>query len=166
MVELLRSAAVGIALMAFGPIATSQSLDEIILQYETYNQTGDPEARAKADGDHPKSWSNVTPDYIEARASEAESMLEALSAIEDAPEGPEASILRHLLKAEIQAHTLDTARIPFVGDWGFFAEAPFTAMRTRANTRAKAEAWIARLNDLPRYFEDHIANMQRGIATD
>lgn len=148
------------------PIVSSETLADLIAQYETFNQAGDPEETAKAAGEDPKQWGDVSPHYIEARAEQAASMLEALNALEDAQTGPEIAILRHLLTAQVNAHTYDTARIPITGDWGFFAEAPYTAMRTRANTRAKAEAWIARLNDLPRYFDDHINNMQRGIDTE
>ncbi len=161
-----RSIFLAIMVCLSGEFVSAQSLDDLITKYEAFNTAGDPEEAAKARGETATSWSKVTPDYVETRASEAQSMLAALEALEDTGQGPEAAILRHLLKAHINAHAYDTARIPFVGDWGFFAEAPFTAMRTRANTRDRAEAWIARLNDLPRYFDEHIANMRRGIATE
>ncbi|MEL7540697.1 MAG: DUF885 domain-containing protein, partial [Pseudomonadota bacterium] len=103
--------------------------------------------------------------YVRARAQSASQMLAAIDALGYATEGPEVPILRHLLTAHINAHEYDSARVPFTGDWGFFAAPAFTAMRTRLNTRAKAEAWIDRLNDLPRYFEQHTENMRRGIAT-
>lgn len=146
--------------------ATSQTLNDLIERYEVFNRAGDPEETAKALSEEPRRWTNVSPDFVEARAEEAAEMLAALEALDDVDAAPEAAILRHLLQAQVDAHAFDTARIPFVGDWGFFAEAPFTAMRTRANTREKAEAWTERLNDLPRYFDDHIANMRRGIETE
>ena len=148
------------------PIASTETLADLIAEYEVFNQTGSPEETAKAAGEEPTRWANVSPEFVAARAAQASEMLEAVDALEDTSSGPEIAILRHLLTAEVNAHTYDTARIPFVGDWGFFAQPPFTAMRTRANTRAKAEAWIARLNDLPRYFDDQIANMTRGIDTE
>lgn len=146
--------------------ATSQTLNDLIGRYEAFNQAGDPEETAKALNEEPRRWTNVSPDFIEARAEEATEMLVALEALEDVDAAPEVAILRHLLQAQVDAHAFDTARIPFIGDWGFFAEAPFTAMRTRANTQEKAEAWTERLNDLPRYFNDHIANMRRGMETE
>ena len=150
----------------FGPIGFAQALEDLIADYEAFNQAGDPEEIARAGGVDPRQWADVSPDFIETRASQAAQMLETLGAIEAPTSTPEPAILQHLLTAHVSAHTYDTARIPFVGDWGFFAVAPFTAMRTRANTRAKAEAWTARLNDLPRFFDDHIANMRRGIETE
>lgn len=158
-----------LAALCFGfaaPLASTESLSELITQYEAFNQAGDPEEAAKAAGEEPKQWADVSPEFVAARAEQAAEMLAALDALEDEQSGPEIAILRHLLLGHVNADAYDTARIPFVGDWGFFAQPPFTAMRTRANTRAKAEAWIARLNDLPRYFDDHIANMTRGIDTE
>ncbi|GAB5454526.1 MAG: DUF885 family protein [Henriciella sp.] len=158
-----------LAALCFGfaaPLASTESLSELITQYEAFNQAGDPEEAAKAAGEEPKQWADVSPEFVATRAEQAAQMLAALDALEDEQSGPEIAILRHLLLGHVNADAYDTARIPFVGDWGFFAQPPFTAMRTRANTRPKAEAWIARLNDLPRYFDDHIANMTRGIDTE
>lgn len=159
----LRAIAIGIAFLFVSPIASADTLDALIEQYETFNREGDPDESARMQGTDARVWSTVTPDYIAQRAAQAEAMLAALNALEPQPSGPEAAILRHLLQASIDAHAYDTARIPFTGDWGFFAAPAFTAMRTRLTTREAAEAWIDRLNDLPRFFEDHTENMRRGI---
>lgn len=165
MITQYRSALVA-ACLIFSPLpAIADTLDDIIQRYEAFNTAGDPEAAAKAEGIDARVWGQVTPDYVEARADEASEMLNALNGLGADFAGPEAAILRHLLQAHIDAHALDTARIPFTGDWGFFAAPNYTAMRTRVTTRAQAEAWIARLNDLPRYFDDQISNMRRGIDT-
>lgn len=161
----LRTISACLLLLAATPFAAAQSLEEIIQRYEAFDRAGDPEQAAKAAGEEPRSWTMVSPTYIEARADSASQMMAALDALEYASEGPEVPILRHLLQAHIDAHTYDTARIPFTGDWGFFAAPPYTAMRTRPTTRAKTEAWIERLNDLPRYFEQQTDNMRRGINT-
>ncbi len=164
-VSKLRVAALGCVLLLFPPALTAQSLPDLIDQYETFNREGDPDEAARARGDDPRTWPTVTPEYIESRAEQAAEMLNALDALEQAAEGPETAILRHLLQASVDAHRYDTARIPFTGDWGFFAAPAYTAMRTRLTTKESAEAWIARINDLPRFFEEHIDNMQRGIDT-
>lgn len=162
---LARSILAAFALCLCPVLAGAQTLSELIAEYEAFNTIGDPEEIAKARGVEARRWGDVTPEYLESRAGDAARMLAALNALEDTGPGPEAAILRHLLQAHVDAHAYDSARIPFVGDWGFFAEAPFTAMRTRATTTDRAEAWIARLEDLPRYFDEHIANMRRGVAT-
>lgn len=152
------------ASLCIAPMAAPQKLDDVIEQYETFNREGDPEEIAKALGEDPAVWNTVTPAYFEARAEAAAAMLAELDAAP--PEaGPEAAILRHLLQSHIDAHANDDARVPFSGDWGFFSVPGYSALRTRLTSRAQADAWLARLDDLPRYFEDHIANMQRGIDT-
>ena len=162
---LFRTAALSAALLLTAPFALGQTLTDLIEQYETFNQEGDPDEAARARDEDPTSWAVVTPEYVAQRAEQATEMLEVLNRLNDTGAGPEAAILRHLLQASVDAHDYDTARIPFTGDWGFFAAPPFTAMRTRLTTRAGAEAWIARVNDVPRFFDEQIANMQRGIDT-
>lgn len=164
----LRIAALSCALILSAPVVIAQTqpdLPSLIDQYETFNREGDPDEAARAQGVDPRIWWTVTPEFVEARAEQAAAMLDALNALETQEQGPETAILRHLLQASVDAHRYDTARIPFTGDWGFFAAPSYTAMRTRLTTRAGAEAWIARVNDLPRFFDEQIDNMQRGIDT-
>ncbi|MEM7329030.1 MAG: DUF885 domain-containing protein [Pseudomonadota bacterium] len=161
----LRSLAVSASVIVVAPMASSQSLEQVIERYEAFDRAGDPEEVAKAIGEDARSWHVVAPNYIQARADVAAEMLTSLEDLAPAFEGPEAPILRHLLTAHVNAAAYDSARIPFTGDWGFFAEPPYTALRTRLSSRAQAEAWIDRLNDLPRYFEEQTENMRRGIAT-
>ena len=158
----LRAGLAAAALCFVAPAAVSQPLSEIIAQYETFNRAGDPDETAKARGEDARVWEQVAADYVEQRAEQASEMLIQLNALAPS-DGPEAAILRHLLQAHIDANTYDTARVPFTGDWGFFSAPGYTALRTRLTTRAQAEAWIARLGDIPRYFDDQMANMQRGI---
>lgn len=158
----LRAGLAAAALCFIAPAAVSQPLSEIIAHYETFNRAGDPDETAKARGEDARVWEQVAADYVEQRAEQASEMLIQLNALAPS-DGPEAAILRHLLQAHIDANTYDTARVPFTGDWGFFSVPGYTALRTRLTTRAQAEAWIARLSDIPRYFDDQMANMQRGI---
>ncbi len=157
------------ALIAAWPLAAASAqtsdLESVIARYDSFALAGDPDAAARAEDRKPSNWSDVSPNYIAQRASDAQAMLDTLSSVEDIGDGPEAAILKHLLQGEISAHRFDFARIPMVGDWGFFAEPPGAARRVRLESREDAEAWIARLEDVPRYFADNIVNMRRGIAT-
>jgi len=162
---LFRGAVILFALALASPVGLGQTLSELIDEYEAFYRAGDPDEMARANDEEPSHWSIVTPDYVASRAEQAATMLATLEALEDTGAGPEATILRHLLQSSIDAHEYDLARVPFTGDWGFFAAPAFTAMRTRLTTQAAADAWISRLEDLPRFFEEHTANMQRGIET-
>lgn len=161
----LRAISIGGAILLAFPLSVAQTLPDLIDQYEAFNRDGDPDEAARAQGLDARSWSTVTPDYVEARADQAAAMLAALSSLDTSEQGPEGAILKHLLQASVDAHHYDTARIPFTGDWGFFAAPSYTAMRTRLTTRTGADAWIARVNDLPRFFDEQTANMRRGIET-
>ena len=161
----VRAVALACLWSAVSSEALGQSLDDIIQRYEAFNRAASPEQAAKAEGVPASRWPQVTPDVVEDRARLAAEMLADLNALDAAAHGPEAAILRHILQARIDAHRFDTARIAVIGDWGFFAIPTYAAGRTRLTQRDEAEAWLARLEDLPRYFKDQIANMQRGIET-
>lgn len=149
-------------------IEATDSLTAIIADYDVFARQGSPEAAARFEDSKPDRWSTVTPDYIAGRAEAASDLLARIDALpqDDLGTGPEVAILRHLLSRDIDAYRFDTARIPIVGDWGFFASPHFTAGRTRLTTQEDAQAWISRLRDVPRFFGENVVNMRRGISTD
>lgn len=146
------------------PPETHDSLSAIISDYNTLTGNADPETAARTEGNAPRSWGNVTPDAVQERAGQASELRERLYALE-AENGDDTAILQRLLTVYISAAELDSARIPFTGDWGFHAEPVFAALQARLETAEDVEAWIDRVADLPRYFADHTQNMQRGIET-
>lgn len=146
------------------PSETHDSLSAIISDYNTLTGKADPETAAKTEGNTPSSWGDVTPDAVQERAGQASELRERLYALE-AANGDDTAILQRLLTVYISAAELDSARIPFTGDWGFHAEPVFAALQARFETVEEVEAWIDRVEDLPRYFADHTRNMQRGMET-
>ena len=54
-------------------------------------------------------------------------------------------------------------RIPFNSDSGFYASILSLGEQSAAKTVADYEAYVARLNDVPRYFDQNIANMRTGL---
>lgn len=144
--------------------AQSAGIQPLIEAYEVLLRSADPEEAARAQDRAPREWSDISPQEISRMAREARALKRQLLRLDD-PSSPEAKILTHLLDRLIAADEFDTARLPFNGDWGFQAEPLFVARQLRIANEADAEAWIARLEDLPRYFDDHITNMRRGIET-
>ncbi|MBY9066325.1 DUF885 domain-containing protein [Hyphomonas sp. WL0036] len=124
----------------------------------------DPDQAAHSADLEPRHWRDVAPETIAVRAGAARTLLAKVEAAETERKVDKA-ILTRLLNDEINDFRFDSARIPFTGDWGFQAEPLFAAMRLRIRTVEEAEAWIARLNDVPRYFAQNRENMMRGIAT-
>ncbi|MFB9067677.1 DUF885 domain-containing protein [Pseudofulvimonas gallinarii] len=54
-------------------------------------------------------------------------------------------------------------QMPMNSDSSFFAGVAMMPDRTRLDSREKADAYLARLADIPRYFDQQIANMRAGI---
>ncbi|PHS25965.1 MAG: DUF885 domain-containing protein [Robiginitomaculum sp.] len=74
-----------------------------------------------------------------------------------------ADLLDFVLHDRLARARFDEAAMPFTNDSGFHTEAGFLAQSTRASSVQEAEAWIARLNALPTYFEQNIDNLRAGI---
>lgn len=151
-------------ILALSMPAFADPLDPLIEAYETYVMAADPAEAARAAGTAPTGWGHVRPRDIAARAETARALLDEIEAA-DTARTVDAAILKRLLADEISADELDTARIPFTGDWGFQAAPVFAALRLRLKTEEEAEAWVQRLNDVPRYFAENRINMARGITT-
>lgn len=73
--------------------------------------------------------------------------------------------LLRVLDNRLQSIDLDLARTPISNGEGFFTMADGLAYGTPIRNAADAEAWIARLEALPLYYERSIANARRGIET-
>lgn len=139
-------------------------LDPLIEAYETHVMAADPDEAARAAGAAPTGWGRVRPRDVAARAETARALLDEIEAA-DTSRAVDAAILKRLLAEDLRADELDTARIPFTGDWGFQAAPVFAALRLRIRSEDDAAAWVQRLNDVPRYFAENRINMARGITT-
>ena len=146
------------------PMAVADPLDELIPAYEAHVKSASPEAAAGDLDQSPHQWSDVSPEAIARHADEARALLEKVQNAET-DRVIDQAILERLLQSELMDADYDTARIPFTGDWGFQAQPIFAAMRETITNEQEGQAWIDRLNDTERYFEQNIANMHRGIRT-
>ncbi|MFN7055416.1 DUF885 domain-containing protein [Hyphomonas sp.] len=160
----MKPAICGLLLIALAPIALADPLLPLIERYEAHVRAGDPDSAATARRTVATRWQDVSPAAESAHRQQAEDLLAAIAAAETERRTDQAILIR-LLSDEISYYDQDASRIPFVGDWGFQAEPHFAAMILRIRTEADAHAWIARLNDVPRYFHQQRENMKRGIAT-
>ncbi len=150
--------------MASALPARAEPLDAIIADYEAFAARSSPARIARSHGTAPRDWEDVSPQAVARQAEEAQALLSRLEASEGG-EAIDIAILGHILKERLIAASHDTARIPFTGDSGFHSTPVFTAAHLRISSVDDSEAWIARLNALPAHFDQHIANMRRGIET-
>lgn len=142
----------------------ASTIEQIVIDYEALIRSIDPGEAARAQDRAPDRWSDVSPERIEQTANEARALLSRLQQVDD-QSTPEWKILSHLLESHIAEAEFDTARLPFNGDWGFQAEPLYAARQVRIQNEDDAEAWLSRLNAIPRYFDEHKTNMRRGIET-
>jgi uncharacterized protein (DUF885 family) len=153
-----------VALFLIAPAAIADPMDDLITEYEAYVRDVSPSEAARDAGTSPSSWGDVTPEAITERAARALALRDAIEALET-DRTTDQAILERLLTADIDDARFDAARIPFTGDWGFQAEPIFAAMQTTITNEEEGQAWIDRLNDVPRYFAENVENMRRGLAT-
>ena len=146
------------------PIGWADPIDSLIEEYEAYVSASSPAQASKRADAPPSAWPDVSQTSISLRASAARDLLLRLNHVET-ERVIDRAILQRLLMADLVDADFDTARVPFTGDWGFYSEPTFTAMRLRIRNEADADAWIARLLDTQRYFDQNIENMRRGIDT-
>ncbi len=75
------------------------------------------------------------------------------------------SYLLRVIDQTIESIDLDFSRASFGNGGGFFSTGSHLAYTTPIQSGDDAEAWIARLEALPTYYQQGLANARRGIAT-
>ncbi|NNF61234.1 MAG: DUF885 domain-containing protein [Gammaproteobacteria bacterium] len=76
-----------------------------------------------------------------------------------------AELLDWVLRDSLAAHELDLARIPLNTFWGFYMGALRASDGVRMESAEAYRQYIDRIRDFPRWFDENITNMQRGIET-
>ncbi|MEM7661382.1 MAG: DUF885 domain-containing protein [Pseudomonadota bacterium] len=140
------------------------SVSAVLEDYEAFRIAHDPSEAARQQGRLPVSWRDVSPDAQTAKLAQAQALLSRVTAL-SYRHTIDTAILESLLISDVATQSFDPARIPFTGDFGFHSEAAFVIGRARIRSISDAEDLIARVEALPAWFDQHIANMRRGIAT-
>lgn len=176
---MLRRASVGLALLVLGLTGAAPGmardhdraeLTSVISQYEQWSRANDP-ITAGFEGD--EEALRRLPDVSQAAQARSRAALEGfqrrLGNIDEASLSEEEALNHAFLTRSVAdalgALEFDEARAPFINDFGFFLLADFLAQATPVRNEAEAQAWLARLEALPGYYRDNIANMRRGVAT-
>lgn len=167
-VALLVSAA--LAASAFTtPLAAQETADEQVMsladEYYDYglaaNGLNETESGQTELGD--RFWS-VTPESQRAKAERYADILNRLQAVDAKALSPEARtnalVLRTLLENEIGDARFAEWEMPFDSDSNFWS---YLAPRGGLATVEDYENYIGRLRDLPRLFDEHIANAAAGL---
>jgi uncharacterized protein (DUF885 family) len=74
------------------------------------------------------------------------------------------ALLTYLINQRVEEIDLDLSRIAFQSSDGFHTVLMYLARSTVISSLDQAEAWLARLETVPIYYEQNIANLRRGVA--
>lgn len=127
----------------------------------------DNEDEETGESSGPVAWQRVDPAIQAERLAYMKGVMAKLDAIDPARLSAEERVNYGIYREQIEVRI---ARIefrehekPLNADTTFWTSAASAAPRA-FRTEAQARAWIARMADTPRYFDDQIANMRLGLA--
>ncbi|MBM0108275.1 DUF885 family protein [Steroidobacter sp. S1-65] len=146
------------------------NLDSLIGEYEQLIRTEDPvSAGQEGDRNALRRLPDVRPEPQQAAAKQLKDIAQRLAAIEVNRLSPDAALNHQLLTNVVAIHseqlTFDLPRIPFENDSGFHTLLDYLARTTTIGSREDADAWLARLEATPTFYEQNLANLRRGIKT-
>ena len=153
-----------------GAQTAESSLQQVIADYETFIREVDP-VSAGQEGDRAalRRLPDVRPEADAAQRQQLTTFSQRLAKI-DASQLAGESVVNHQLltrvvKESIEELGFDFERIPFENDSGFHTLADYLARTTTIASREDADAWLARLEAVPSFYMQSVANLKRGIQT-
>jgi uncharacterized protein (DUF885 family) len=158
-----------VALQAGAQTAES-SLQQVIDDYERYSRQVEPiTAGQEGDRDALRRLPDPRPEAEQQQRKQLVAFGERLARIDARQLSGEAAVnhalLTRIVKESIEGTSFDFGRIPFQNDSGFHTLADYLGRTTIIASREDADAWLARLAALPTWYEQNVANLQRGIKT-
>lgn len=147
-----------------------KALAAVISGHERLSRELDP-ISAGQEGDRKalRRWADVRPNAVADAQRALIELRQQLQAI-DSTQLSASSELNHrllmrLLDEAIEEVKFDLDRLAFQNDSGFHTLADYVARTTVISSREDAEAWLARLEALPVFYDQNIDNLRRGIRT-
>ena len=146
------------------------TLEQAIADYERFQRESDPiSAGQEGDREALRRWPDVRHETELTHRKQLAALGERLAAI-DARQLSGESNLDHTLLTRMVVQTVeelgfDFSRIAFQNDSGFHTLADYVARTTSIASRDDADAWLVRVEALPEFYQQNIANLRRGIQT-
>lgn len=152
------------------PSAAEQQLDTIMQEYWDFTLREIPLAATQAGvSDFNDRLSSVTPESQARRLQQEKLFLARTRDIDHATLSQSglvnAELFEWVLVDSIEAYEINLSRIPFNTFSGFFTAALNMANGVRMDSVKDYEDYIARLSDVPRFFDENLANMEEGVRT-
>ncbi len=169
----LRGAGLLLALVAGGPAsgfpqeAVDGPLHALFDEFMDFRRREEPRFRASLEGAVPASFGSMSLAAVERRAEAAAGFRERLLAIPRERLSPADRVHRDVFEAALSERIGDARFgahfIPINADSGFHIGAARLPVSLPLRDAADHEAYLALLRDFPRWFDEHIALMRRGI---
>lgn len=171
----LRSMLVLAAMLAMAPVSAEpgspadMQLDNVIADYWELYLKSNPAAASRAGVyDFNDQLPSVTPESQEKTLQDNRALLRRARDIDRTAMTENgrinAELLVWVLEDAIGAAELDSSRIPFNTFWGFFMNALRASSNLAMQDVEDYEDYLARMREIPRYFEENIDNMRRGVT--
>jgi uncharacterized protein (DUF885 family) len=166
-------AALALLIAASPALAQSRQetrLSQVIGAYEQFARRADPlTAASEGDREALARLPDASRETELAQRSELVSLQRQLQAIDARRLSGEAALnhayLMRIIAEQIDFIDADTGRMPISNGDGFFTLASGLAYTTPIQSAADAEAWIARLEALPVFYQQNLTNARRGVAS-
>jgi uncharacterized protein (DUF885 family) len=152
-----------------GP-AEERALDGVIAEYEAFSVADDPvTAGFNGDREALSRLPDVTPAADAARKVKLELFRARLAEIRPAGLSEDSAldhaVLTRIVEDRLRGLGVDDARLAVSSDSGFHVLAGYLASVTPIDGEADAVAYVTRLEALPGYYADSIANARRGVES-
>ncbi len=116
-----------------------------------------------------RKWPDDSPTAVEVRNRVLTGFSQQLAAISpdrlNVTEATNRAFMERSIQDGLSLASFDTERLPFSADSGFYQTPDFVARTTTIRSAQDADAWLARLDALPDFYNVELANARRGIAT-
>lgn len=147
---------------------SSQELSRLFADERAFVYRADPLSATNAGiRDYDDRLPSVTPETNARQARENEAFLTRLRAIDRAQlshqEQVSYDLFAFMVSERVRFARYNDWRLPLNSDSGFYSEILLLDDLHAPRTVRDYENYIARLNDVPRYFREHTANMRQGM---
>ncbi len=155
---------------AFAQTRNETRLNQAIAAYEQISRRADPlTAAGEGDREALARLPDASRETELAQRSELAALQAQLRALDARGLTGEAALnhayLLRVIAQQIAFIDADTGRAPISNGDGFFTLASGLAYTTPIQSADDAEAWIARLEALPAYYRQNLANARRGVTS-
>ncbi len=111
---------------------------------------------------------SVTPAFYQRRLQGYRQLLERLQRVDQSQLNESDSVSYQLLQRQLELNIgdieLQAYQLPFTSETGFHTKLDFALRHIELSNDEAIQNYLLHLQDLPRYYAEHIANMRSGLA--